>query len=44
VLADDFSLRERGIAGNDLRVGVMQSGVETLVEMLAREETKAVWH
>jgi len=44
VLADDFSLSERGIAGNDLRVGVTQSGVETLVEMLAREEMKAVWH
>jgi sulfur transfer complex TusBCD TusB component (DsrH family) len=44
VLADDFSLSERGIAGNDLRVGVTQSSVETLVEMLAREETKAIWH
>ena len=44
VLADDFSLRERGIAGNELRAGVAQSSVEALVEMLARGGTKAVWH
>jgi hypothetical protein len=44
VLADDFSLRERGIAGNDLRAGVSQSSVGALVEMLARGETKAIWH
>jgi sulfur transfer complex TusBCD TusB component (DsrH family) len=44
ILADDFSLRERGIAGNDLRAGVVQSSVDDLVELLAREETKAVWH
>jgi predicted peroxiredoxin len=44
VLADDFSLRERGIAGNELRAGVAQSSVDALVEMLARGETKAIWH
>jgi hypothetical protein len=44
VLADDFSLRERGIAGDELRAGVEQSGVDALVEMLARAETKAIWH
>lgn len=44
VLADDFSLGERGIAGDELRAGVAQSGVDALVEMLAREGTKAVWH
>jgi sulfur relay (sulfurtransferase) complex TusBCD TusD component (DsrE family) len=44
VLADDFSLRERGIAGNELRAGVTQSSVEALVGMLARGGTKAVWH
>ena len=44
LLADDFSLRERGIAGNELRAHITQSGVETLVELLAREETKAIWH
>ena len=44
VLADDFSLSERGIAGDELRAGVAQSGVDALVEMLAREGTKAVWH
>lgn len=44
ILADDFSLRERGLAGNELRAGVTQSSVDDLVELLAREETKAVWH
>ena len=44
VLADDFSLSERGIEGDDLRAGVTQSGVDALVELLARGETKAVWH
>ena len=44
VLADDFSLAERGIAGDELRSGVARSGVEALVEMLTREETKAIWH
>ena len=44
VLADDFSLRERGIGGDQLRAGVAESGVDALVELLAREETKAIWH
>ena len=44
ILADDFSLRERGIAGNELRAGVTQSSVESLVELLARDGTKAIWH
>ena len=44
ILADDFSLRERGIGGDELRAGVTPSGVDDLVEMLAREGTKAVWH
>jgi sulfur relay (sulfurtransferase) complex TusBCD TusD component (DsrE family) len=44
ILADDFSLRERGIAGNELRAGVAQSGVDDLVEMLVRDGTKAIWH
>ena len=44
LLADDFSLRERGISGDELRAGVTQSNVDALVELLAREETKAIWH
>ena len=44
ILADDFSLRERGIAGDELRAGVTQSSVDDLVRVLARKETKAVWH
>ncbi len=44
LLADDFSLRERGIGAAELRPGVRPSNVETLVEALAREDTRAVWH
>ena len=44
ILADDFSLRERGIAGNELRAAVSQASVDDLVELLARDGTKAIWH
>ena len=44
LLADDFSLRERGIAAAELRRGVRPSDIGALVEMLARSGTKAVWH
>lgn len=44
VLADDFSLDERGISKKELRSGVEVANVEALVDMLASEETKAFWH
>ena len=44
LLADDFSLRERGIGALELRPGVRPSNVEALVDALVREDTKAVWH
>lgn len=44
VLADDFSLRERGIQAAELRPGIQTSGIEALVDALARENTKAIWH
>jgi sulfur relay (sulfurtransferase) DsrF/TusC family protein len=44
VLADDFSLRERGIERAELRPSVQPSSIETLVDALAQENTKAIWH
>ena len=44
LLADDFSLAERGIGERELLPGVRQSGVESLVDFLARDDTKAIWH
>ncbi len=43
LLADDFSLRERGLRESDLAIGIKESGIGTLVDMLALEETKAIW-
>ena len=44
LLADDFSLRERGIQSAELRPGIQTSDIEALVDALARENTKAIWH
>ena len=44
VLADDFSLAERGIRPAQLHAGVQPSSIEALVDALVRENTKAIWH
>ena len=44
VLADEFSLRERGIAPTPLVGGVEVADVDFLVDLLAEEDTKALWH
>lgn len=44
LLADDFSLRERGIQPAELYPGVRPSSIETLVDALVRENTRAIWH
>lgn len=44
VLADDFSLKERGIGADDCHDGVQESSIEELVEMLVQKNTKALWH
>ena len=44
VLADDFSLAERGIREAELLPGVGQAGIDSLVDFLARDDTKAIWH
>lgn len=44
LLADDLSLRERGIKAEELVQGIQESGIDRLVEAIAQENTKAIWH
>ena len=44
LLADEFSLSERGIHAADLHTGIQPSGMEALVDALVDENTKAIWH
>ena len=44
LLADNFSLQERGITPVELQAGIELSGIEALVEALMQENTKAIWH
>ena len=43
VLADDFSLRERGILADKLQPGVTPSPLDLVIDRLA-EGAKAIWH
>jgi len=44
VLADDFSLRERGIEGAEITWGVQEASIDTLVDLVMRPDAKAIWH
>jgi len=44
LLADDFSLRERGIQATELSSGIQESNIDALVDLLIQENTKAIWH
>ena len=44
LLADDFSLRERGIETAGLLPGIQQSSIDELVDILVRENTRVIWH
>ena len=44
VLADGFCLRERAIKSDALLPGVRSSDVDHLVDLLAQDDVKAVWH
>ena len=44
VLADGFSLRERGIAKRELAGGVREGTIDMLVDLIATENSKAIWH
>ena len=43
VLADDFSLRERGIPAGQLQAGIKPSALDVVVDGLA-EGSKVMWH
>jgi sulfur relay (sulfurtransferase) complex TusBCD TusD component (DsrE family) len=44
VLADDFSLRERGIRAEELVKGVTPSPIDTVVDLAAESGRKVIWH
>ena len=44
LLADDFSLLERGISENDCLPGVRVSNMDALVDLLMQAQCKAIWH
>ncbi|HEV8368993.1 MAG TPA: DsrE family protein [Pyrinomonadaceae bacterium] len=44
LLADDLSLRERGIGTEELSPSIRESGIDTLVTAIVQENTKAMWH
>ncbi len=43
VLAEEFSLRERGIRNDQLAKGIDPAGLEVIIDQLA-EGRKALWH
>ena len=44
LLADDFSLRERGIRTEELAQGIQETGIDRLVDAMTQARTKAIWH
>jgi sulfur relay (sulfurtransferase) complex TusBCD TusD component (DsrE family) len=44
VLADDFSLQERGISMDECAPGLQSGSMERLIDLIVQENTKAVWH
>ena len=44
VVADDLSLRERGISAEECAAGLKPGTIDLLVDLLAQDNTKAIWH
>ena len=44
VVADDFSLRERGISAGMLAADIRPASIELVVDQLADKATRAMWH
>jgi sulfur relay (sulfurtransferase) complex TusBCD TusD component (DsrE family) len=44
VWADYFSLSERGIGVDELASGVAPASIESLVDLIAEDATKVIWH
>jgi len=44
VLADDFSLQERGISMEECAPGLQAGTMDRLIDLIVQDNTKAVWH
>lgn len=44
VLADDFSMQERGISMDECSQGLQSAGIDRLIDLIVQDNTKAVWH
>jgi predicted peroxiredoxin len=44
LIADDLSLRERGIEREELEDAVREEGIDWLLDAIVRANTKAIWH
>jgi len=44
LLADDFSLRERGIMKTELGTGIQESNLDALVDLIVQAGVKTIWH
>lgn len=44
VLADDFSLRERGIEAGEMTRGVREASIDALVDLVMQPGAKTLWH
>jgi predicted peroxiredoxin len=44
VLADDFSLRERGITADEIVDGVRPTPIDALVDLVTEPGRKVIWH
>ena len=44
VLADDFSLQERGMTMEECAPGLQAGTIDRLIDLLVQDNTKAVWH
>ena len=44
VLADEFSLRERGIRADEVTQGVHTSTIDRLVDLVVEDGRKVIWH
>ncbi len=44
ILADDFSLRERGIQSDECQSAIKSASIDQLVDLIVQDHTKAVWH
>lgn len=44
LIADEFSLHERGIHIDELLPGIHISNIDSIVDLIARENTRVIWH